>query len=171
MQLADLPPAALADLCDETHWRLDIDPGFDTKHEFWMTWQHFLTVSDWVRAHGIHEDDVLAEFQTIEGYDILLPVPRSHHPDLHVLRLIPSADTQTLTLFLQDTFHKGWFRDAMAARYGFLAVADRYQQHGCDFYVASYYHFAYLLHHDYEVARRLLAEKNLGKRGGDREGQ
>lgn len=64
---------------------------------------------------------------------------------------------------------KAWFRNAMAARYGFLAVADRYQKHGCDFYVASYYHFAYLLNQDYEVAQRIVAEKNLGQQHGERE--
>jgi len=34
MKIAELPQAGLDDLCDEQHWRLDIDPGFDAKHEF-----------------------------------------------------------------------------------------------------------------------------------------
>ena len=40
---------------------------------------------------------------------------------------------------------------------GFLAVADRYQRFGCDFYLASYHHFCHLLKDDYEAAQRLLA--------------
>ena len=49
-----------------------------------------------------------------------------------------------------------------AARDGFLAVADRYQQYNCDFYLASYYHFAYLRNQDYETAQRLMADQQLG---------
>ena len=78
------------------------------------------------------------------------------------MRLIPSADAQTLTVFLHDTYHAAWFHDRWAARYGFLAVADRYQQFNCDFYLASYYHFSYLLNQDYETAQRLVADKHLG---------
>lgn len=42
-------------------------------------------------------------------------------------------------------------------RYGFLAVADRYEKGGCHFYRASYYHFAYLLQEDYKAAKHILA--------------
>ena len=46
MKLTDLPQAVLDDLCQEDQWRLDIDPGFDSKHEFWMAWHHFLRIPD-----------------------------------------------------------------------------------------------------------------------------
>ena len=75
------------------------------------------------------------------------------------IRLIPSADQQTLTLFLQDSYHCDWFTKPSDARYGFLAICDRYQKFGCDFYLASYYHFAYLLGKDYEVAVAILTQK------------
>src|SRR5262252_8227201 len=104
MRIAELPQAVLDDLCDEQRWRLDIDPGFDAKHEFWLAWRHFLTMSDWGQSQGISEDDVLADFITVEGYHILFPVPRSHHPYMRIVRLIPSADAQTLTVFLHDTY-------------------------------------------------------------------
>ena len=162
MKIAELPQSTLDDLCDEQRWRLDLDPGFDAKHEFWLAWHHFLTMSYWAQSHGISADDVLADFITVEGYNILLPVPRSHHPHVCIVRLIPSADAQTLTVFLHDTYHAAWFRDRWAARYGFLAVADRYQQYNCDFYLASYYHFAYLLNQDYETAQRLMDDRHLG---------
>ena len=69
---------------------------------------------------------------------------------------MPSADGNSVTLFLHDAFHRQWFRDAWAARYGFLAVADRYHNYGCNFFLANYYHFAYLVHEDFATAKRLL---------------
>jgi hypothetical protein len=50
MKLSDLPQTVLDDLRQDEQWRLDIDPGFDSKHEFWMAWHHFLKV------HEIGED-------------------------------------------------------------------------------------------------------------------
>ncbi|GAP98004.1 hypothetical protein [Leptolyngbya sp. NIES-2104] len=157
MKLAELPQDVLDDLCQEQQWRLDIDPGFDSKHEFWMQWHHFLKLPD--DAYFPRTEDSLAEFLTIEEHDLLLPVPRSHHGSIHLIRLIPSADQQTLTLFLQDSYHRDWFTEPSDARYGFIAIADRYQKFGCDFYLASYYHFAYLIGRDYEVAVTILAQK------------
>ena len=159
MQLADLPQEVIDDLSQEDRWRLDIDPGFDSKHEFWMAWRHFLAVPDAASSPQTTPAEVLADFLTLQGFEVLLPVPRSHHPFIRCLRLIPSADAQTLTLFLHDAFQHAWFRDAWAARYGFLAVAERYAKFGCDFYLASYYHFAYLLGDDYAAAKRLMAEQ------------
>jgi hypothetical protein len=37
-------------------------------------------------------------------------------------------------------------------------VADRYQKFGCDFYLASYYHFSYLLNEDYEAGKKIMGE-------------
>ncbi|MBE9009750.1 hypothetical protein IQ250_05985 [Pseudanabaenaceae cyanobacterium LEGE 13415] len=157
MKLTDLPQAVLDDLCQDQQWRLDIDPGFDSKHEFWMAWHHFLKLTQSSYYSGTEDD--LAEFLTLEGYSILLPVPRSHHASIRLIRLIPSADQQTLTLFLQDSYHQDWFTEPSNARYGFLAIADRYQKHDCDFYIASYYHFSYLVGKDYEAAVEILTQK------------
>ena len=41
-------------------------------------------------------------------------------------------------------------------------MAGRYKRYNCDFYLASYYPFAYLLNQDYETAQRLMAAKHLG---------
>ena len=158
MKLADLPPQVINHLCYEDCWRLDINPGFDSKHEFWMAWRHFLTLPEDSHFYQPDESD-LAEFLNFDGYHVLLPVPRTHHPDIRLIRLIPSADQQTLTLLLHDSFHQDWFQDSSGARYGFLAVADHYQKWGCDFYLASYYHFAYLVNGDYEAAQRIMAQK------------
>lgn len=159
MKLADLPPEVIDDLSNEQQWRLDIDPGFDTKHEFWMAWRHFLILPAQDSSFSPNPNDELAEFLNFQGYNVLIPVPRNHHPDIQLIRLIPSLDQSTLTIFLHDSFHKEWFEDSWRARYGFLAVADRYVKFGCDFYVASYYHFCHLLNQDYQVAQRIMKLK------------
>ncbi len=46
MKLADLPQPVFDELCHDEKWRLDIDPGFDSKHEFWMVWRHFLLLPE-----------------------------------------------------------------------------------------------------------------------------
>jgi hypothetical protein len=157
MKLADLPQTVLDDLCQEHQWRLDIDPGFDSKHEFWMAWHHFLKLPE--SSYFQRSEDDLADFLTLDGYGILLPVPQSHHASIDPIRSIPSADHQTLTVFLQDSYYRDWFRQPSDARYGFIAIADRYQKFGCDFYIASYYHFAYLLGADYDKAVTILTQK------------
>jgi hypothetical protein len=158
MKLADLPHDVLEDLCDD-RWRLDITPTFEAKHEFWMQWSHFLRLRE--PYPGERDEDRpseahLAEFMTLEGYDVLLPVERQQHPHINLIRLMPSVDGQTLTIFLHNAFHRKYMGEKWVPRYGFLAVADRYRRFRCDFYLASYYHFCYLLHEDYETARRLL---------------
>src|SRR5439155_16594816 len=50
MKLAHLPPEVLADLRQGDRWRPDIDPGVDSKHEFWMDWGHFSLLTTIHRA-------------------------------------------------------------------------------------------------------------------------
>jgi hypothetical protein len=153
VKIADLPPDVIDDLSRSERGRIDIDPGFDSKHEFWMAWRRFL-------VQDLSDDEIeLAEFLNFNGFDVLLPVPRNHHPYIRLIRLIPSSDEKTLTIFLHDSFHQNWFNDQHGARYGFLAVADRYQKLGCDFYLANYYHFSYLIDSDYEEASRIMAQR------------
>ena len=157
MKLLELPQAVLDDLADEEKWRLDIEPSMESKHEFYLSWDTFVVLKQSPYYTKTEED--LAEFVHWEGYDILLPVARSHHPSLQLIRLIPSADEQSLTIFLQDYYYEEYFVDGMASRYGVLAVADRYQEHGCDFYIASYYHFSYLIGAEYERSQTLWEQK------------
>lgn len=159
MKLSELPQAVIDDLGQEDKWRLDIDPGFDAKHEFWMNWGHFIKLpEESFSKYQLTEDD-LADFLNFNGFDILLSVSRSHHSHIELIRLIPSTDQKTLTLYLHDSFHEDWFTDNWGARYGFLAVADRYEKFGCSFYLASYYHFCYLLNDDYETAQQIMQQK------------
>lgn len=159
MKITELPTEVIDDLCQEDKWRLDIDPGFDAKHEFWMNWQHFIKLSEESFSYSEISEDDLAEFINFNDFDILLPVSRSHHPNIELIRLIPSSDEKTITLFLHDSFYEDWFTDSWGARYGFLAIADRYEKLGCSFYLASYYHFCYLLNDDYESAKQIMQKK------------
>jgi hypothetical protein len=159
MKLADLPPAVMEDLCQEDGWRLDIDPGLDAKHEFYLSWRHFLVLPEPRPTYYESSEADLADFLMLDGFAVLLPVARSHHPNIELIRLIPSADEQTLTLFLHDSYHESYFNDQWSARYGFLAIADRYQKFGCEFYLASYYHFSYLIGEDYKTAQDVMRRK------------
>ena len=72
------------------------------------------------------------EFLAAGGRDVLLPVDRKHHPNITVLRVIPSLDGDVLTIFLQDTTY---FTGIDA---GFLAVCERVP--GERWFVATVYH-------------------------------
>lgn len=80
-----------------------------------------------------------AEFLQLNGYNVLLPLDRQHHANITILRLIPSADDQSLTIFLRDTT---WAEDEELEEYddywGFVAICDRVP--GEDFFLAVLYH-------------------------------
>lgn len=158
MKLTDLPQEVITDLSDRDRWRLDVDYGFDAKHEFFMSWKSFITLPKSNSFYQSTEED-LAEFIEYKNRFILLPIGRKHHPLLSIIRAMVSMDEQSITLFIHDSYHQDWFTQESDARYGFLAIADRYQKFSCDFYLASYYHFSYLLNDDYEVAKTILRNK------------
>jgi hypothetical protein len=73
------------------------------------------------------------EFLEIEERWVLLPVERSHHPNITILRSIWSADGNSLTLFLEDTTY-----DDDPFFSGFMAVCDHLK--GEEFFLAILYH-------------------------------
>lgn len=77
------------------------------------------------------------EFITLDGYEVLLPVDSSHHPNITLLRCIVSQDEQSLTLFLKDTTYAS---DPKYEKFeaGFLAICDRVP--GETFFIAIVYH-------------------------------
>jgi hypothetical protein len=114
MQLSDLDPDCLAAI-KTVRWDRIIE-----KHEGPEDWEAVLRWYD-------------PEFMMIEGRPVLLPVGRSHHVNITILRTIWSADGNSLTLFLRDTtYGDDWFMS------GFMAVCDRMV--GQDFYLAILYH-------------------------------
>ena len=73
------------------------------------------------------------EFMLIDGRSVLLPVERSRHDNITILRTIWSADGHSLTLFLKDTtYGDDWLTS------GFMAVCDRMVDQA--FYLAIVYH-------------------------------
>ncbi|BAZ31008.1 hypothetical protein NIES4074_34780 [Cylindrospermum sp. NIES-4074] len=77
------------------------------KHEGPASWESVLRYAE-------------PEFIEVEGKSVLLPVDKSHHPNISILRSIWSADDKSLTLFLSDTtFDDDPFFS------GFMAVCDR----------------------------------------------
>ena len=114
MQIAELDPDCLAAI-KAVRWDCLIE-----KHEGPDDWESVLQWSN-------------PEFMVIDGRSVLLPLERSHHPNITILRTIWSEDGQSLTLFLKNTtYDDDWFNS------GFIAVCDRMP--GQDFYLAILYH-------------------------------
>jgi hypothetical protein len=114
MRLADLSPE-LRGRVSGRRWDRIIE-----KHEGPWEWRYWVEDGD-------------AEFLTIDGFDVLLPVGAEHHPNITILRTIPSADGNSLTIFLKDTT---WYDDPLMS--GFLAVCDRFETE--PWYIAIAYH-------------------------------
>lgn len=60
MKITDLPASVLEELCQSEYWRIDIDPGFDAKHEFFIRWEYLLPMNFMAdnvirRARGCNE--------------------------------------------------------------------------------------------------------------------
>ena len=114
MKLSDLDADSLATI-KAVRWDRIIE-----KHEGPENWA---SVLEWYNP----------EFMMVEGRAVLLPVERSHHGNITILRTIWSADSNSLTLFLKDTtYGDDWFVS------GYMAVCDRIPSQ--DFYLAILYH-------------------------------
>ncbi|MBG1271776.1 hypothetical protein [Nostoc sp. WHI] len=73
------------------------------------------------------------EFLLVEGCPTLLPVDKSHHPNITIIRCIWSGDKNSVTLFLSDTTYED---DPFFS--GFIAVCDRLKNE--EFFLAILYH-------------------------------
>lgn len=114
MKLSDLSAETLTKI-GSVRWDRIIE-----KHEGPECWQSVLEYDD-------------PEFMEVEGRWILLPVERSRHPNITILRSIWSADGQAVTLFLRDTTY-----DDDPFFSGYLAVCE--QVLGQDFFLTTAYH-------------------------------
>jgi hypothetical protein len=89
------------------------------------------------------------DFMVIKGFNVLLPVGRSHHPNITILRCIESVDGNTLTIFLKDTTYvKNPAREFLDA--GYVAICDKFP--GEDFYIAILYHEWFMVNNSGVVA-------------------
>ena len=112
----------LSDLAEETinkiksvRWDRIIE-----KHEGPESWESVLRYSE-------------PELIEIDGRWVLLPVDRSHHENLTILRSIWSADGLSVTLFLKDVTY-----DDDPFFSGFMAVGDRLE--GEELWLTILYH-------------------------------
>ena len=126
MKLLDLPIPTL-DKIKAYRWDRSIE-----KHEGPESWASVLKY---------YEPD----FMMIDGYPVLLPVPKEQHRNITILRCIVSQDEQTLTLFLKDTTYVDDIDDPRMALFyaGFVAICDRIP--GEDFYLTIFYHEWYII--------------------------
>jgi len=114
MRIAELSPSTRAQL-EKSHYDSIVE-----KHEGPFSWE------------GILDE---YEFLRLGDFDVLLPIEKAHHANVQILRVIPSADGQTLTIFLKDTTFSQGEDDFFS---GFLAVCDCFPDE--NFYVAIVYH-------------------------------
>lgn len=145
-------PLRLADLSAETIAKLKTY-RYDRiieKHEGPDDWDYLLQDPD-VRPSWLpeplpgkpdHYKPDPAELMHLGGRDVLLPIGRSHHPNITLVRTIVSDDGKSLTLFLKDTTYVEDPRMEFLSA-GFLAVCDRVP--GEAFYIAHVYHEWFML--------------------------
>jgi hypothetical protein len=114
MKLSNLSPEVIEKI---KSYRWD---GILGKHEGPETWDSVLEYGN-------------PELMEIDGHHVLLPIRKKEHPNITILRCIPSADDNTLTLFLKDTTYVDDMFES-----GFMAVCDRFP--GEDFFLAIVYH-------------------------------
>lgn len=123
VKLSDLAPEVIEKI---KSYRWD---RFVEKHEGPFTWESVL------KYYG-------PEFMGINGYQVLLPIEREHHANITILRCIPSADGQTLTLFLKDiTYLTNPTDETFYA--GFVGICDKVP--GEDFFITIFYHEWYIV--------------------------
>lgn len=132
MKVADLSPKLL-EAIKTVRWDRIIE-----KHEGPDSWEYSIGHrSEYVEL--TEADD--AEFLEIDGYFVLFPVARKQHPNITVLRTIPSADGNTLTIFLKDTtYGDGKFQA------GYMSVCEKIT--GENFFLATLYHEWFIIEPD-----------------------
>jgi hypothetical protein len=114
MKFANLSPIALEKI-KAARWDRILE-----KHEGPERWESVLKYYE-------------VEFFEVEGRWVLLPVERSSHPNLTILRSIWSGTGNSVTLFLKDTTYED---DPFFS--GSIAICDRVKDE--NFFLAIVYH-------------------------------
>lgn len=118
MKLSELSPGIIAKI---KTYRWD---GIIEKHEGPEDWASVLEYYD-------------PEFMEINGYHVLLPIDRSRHANITILRCIVGDHQQSLTIFLKDTTYVSSPEMEMFEA-GYVAVCDKLP--GEEFFLAILYH-------------------------------
>ncbi len=108
------------------------------KHEGPFTWKNELEPSDLpLDLKRFYPDfnpiDDVAQFMEIGSYDVLLPIGRTHHPNITILKHFFSQDLEKMVIYLKDTTH---YEDSFDS--GFVAICDLIKPE--NFYLATLYH-------------------------------
>ena len=127
MKIADLSPETL-----EKTKTLRYDK-IGRKHEGPWTWESEFEYGE-------------PEFINMAGYEVLLPIEKEYHPKITPLRVIPSADGNTLTIFFQDTSFGNEMFDS-----GYLAICEKMPDE--NFFVATVYHEWFILENPFTYDR------------------
>ncbi|MGD1867265.1 MAG: hypothetical protein ACFB0D_22170 [Phormidesmis sp.] len=124
MKVDDLSPELLKSI-KTVRWDRIIE-----KHEGPEDWEYLIGYRSEYMEFTEADD---AEFLEIGGHSVLLPIARKQHPNITILRTVPSADGNTLTIFLKDTtYGDGMFQA------GYMSVCEKVA--GEDFFLATLYH-------------------------------
>ncbi len=118
LKIADLTAEVLATIKTRRYDRMV------EKHEGPESWESFFRYGD-------------PEFLQVQGFDVLLPVEKEHHPNITILRVLVAEQRSALTIFLKDTTFLEEPGDEWFVA-GFLAVCERMP--GENFYIASVFH-------------------------------
>ncbi|MBD2757824.1 hypothetical protein IC230_33495 [Spirosoma sp. BT704] len=148
MRVEDLSPQTL-DRIRHNRWDRIIE-----KHEGPETWElKFKTyqpddmIFQW--DPGFNPIAARPQFMQVSVHWILLPVSRSHHPNITILHHFRSEDHAKLVVYLKDTTYDDSLFGA-----GYVAIGDR-QPEG--FYLTTLYHEWFVI--DYDAEAKALFSK------------
>jgi hypothetical protein len=82
------------------------------------------------------------EFLEVEGRFVLLPLDKSRHANITILRTVVDKEDKTLTIFLKDTTYSNSPNDEFFMA-GFVAISDKVP--GENFFITIFYHEWFIL--------------------------
>ena len=82
------------------------------------------------------------EFMTVQDKAVLLPIERSHHSNVTILRTVMSEDGKVLMIYLKDTTFSGnsELDDFFAGR---IAICEKMPDE--EFFIATIYHESFIV--------------------------
>lgn len=81
---------------------------------------------------------ITLDFINVDGHNVILPVDKTHHANIEILRSHISQDGQQLAVYLKDTTH---IKDPVLS--GWFAYCERVSEE--EFFVATLYHEWYAI--------------------------
>ena len=143
MTVKDLSPSLLATL-KKTRFDRIVE-----KHEGPETWDWELPdearKEEMKKMYGNSDMDfnfdAHADFMTIGGVQVLLPITYERHKNITILHYFFSEDRHKIVLYIKDTTYDDCVWGA-----GFLAICDKYPDE--PFYIATLYHEWFIIDYD-----------------------